>query len=110
MVNFNVVSLYTKVPVKEAIAVIRGLTNDETGNLVEVCLRSKHFNYRGDIYEQINGVAMGSPLSPIVVNIFMEHFEDKAINSASEKPQQWRRYVDDTHFIWSHGKDNLGIS
>ena len=65
-------------------------------------------HYRADIYEQINGVAMGSPLSPVVANIFMEHFEDKAINSAPEKPQQWRRYVDDTHFIWPHGKDKLG--
>ena len=72
---------------KEAIAVIRRLTDDETTNLVDVCLKSTYFSYREDIYEKINGVEMGSSLSPIVVNIFMEHFEDKAINSASEKPQ-----------------------
>ena len=81
---------------------------DETANLVDVCLRSTYFSYQEDIHEQINGVAMGSPLSPIVAKIFLEHLEDKAINSTPEKPQQWRRYVDDTHFIWPHGKDMLG--
>ena len=87
---------------------IRILADDETVNLVYVCLRSTYFSYHADIYEQINGVEIGSPLSLIVANIFMEHFEDKAINSPSKKPQQWWRYVDDTHFIWSHGKDKLG--
>ena len=65
-------------------------------------------HYRANIYEQINGVAMGSPLSLVVENIFMEHFEEKAINSTLEKPQQWWRYVDDTHFIWPYGKDKTG--
>ena len=56
---------------------IRRHADDETVNLADVCLRSTYFSYRADIYEQINGVAMGSPLSPVVANIFMEHFEDK---------------------------------
>ena len=50
---------------------------------------------------------MGSPLSPTVANIFMEHFEENAIGSFSYKFKQWRWYVDDTNFIWPHGKDKL---
>ena len=38
---------------------------------------------------------MGSPLSPIVANIFMEDFENKAIASFDGEIDFWQRYVDD---------------
>ena len=79
LVSFDLVSLYTKVLVDDAIKVIQEITNDEIANLVRICLKLTYFTFRGEIYEQINGVAMGSPLSPIVANIYMEHFENKAI-------------------------------
>jgi len=50
---------------------------------------------------------MGSPISPIVANIFMEHFENKILKDAPLKPSVWFRYVDDTFDIWSHGKEAL---
>ena len=50
---------------------------------------------------------MGSPLSPIVANLFMEDFESKAISSALFQPKLWKRFVDDTCVIWPHGKDEL---
>jgi hypothetical protein len=37
------------------------------------------------MYEQACGVTMGSPLSLIVENIYMEHFEGKALDSSPLK-------------------------
>ena len=39
---------------------------------------------------------MGSPVSPLVANMFMEHLEQKFLNTAPEdlKPKLWNRYVD----------------
>ena len=39
---------------------------------------------------------MGSPVSPIVANLFMEWFESNAINSFKYNITIWKRYVDDT--------------
>ena len=43
------------------------------------------------MYEQTNGAAMGSPVSPNVANIFMEAFETRAISTALHPPKFWRR-------------------
>lgn len=50
---------------------------------------------------------MGSPLSPVVANLFMEHLEERALNTTALRPKMWIRYVDDTFVIWPHGNAEL---
>ena len=38
---------------------------------------------------------MGSPVSPIVANLYMKYFEQKALSTAFH-PRLWQRFVDDT--------------
>ena len=42
---------------------------------------------------------MGSLVSPIVANLYMEYFERKALASSYQSPQVWYRFVDDTWVI-----------
>lgn len=48
---------------------------------------------------------MGSSLSPILANVFMECFEEEAIRTTQTKSTLWLRYVDNTFVLWQHGRD-----
>ena len=71
------------------------------------CLTISYFQLNNAFYEQLEGVAMGSSLSPMVANFFMERFENDALRSATYKPFVWLRYIDITFVIWSHGREKL---
>ena len=87
LVSFDVVSLYTKVLVEKAIIIIRKITNNEIANFIRICLKSTYFTFCGEFYEQTDGVEMGSLLSSVVANIYMEYFKKKAIDSFPLKPR-----------------------
>ena len=55
--------------------------------------------FNEQFYQQTEGAAMGSPVSPIVANLFMEHFEQLALKSFTRRPRYWGRYIDDTIVI-----------
>ena len=50
---------------------------------------------------------MGSPVSPVIANIYMEHFESLAIPTSSTLITWWFRYVDDVYSVTS--KDQVNI-
>ena len=52
--------------------------------LLEFCLKNMYmyFSFQDQFYEQVEGVAMGSPVSPISANLYMEYLEQKALSTA----------------------------
>ena len=67
--------------------------------LLEFCLYNTYFLFQGQFNEQAKGVAMGSPVSPVVTNLYMQDFKHRTLTSAVNSPRLWKRYVDDTFFI-----------
>ena len=87
-------ALFISVPVQPSIQIVKQrLQQDNTlpqrtsmsipqiTYLLEFYLTHTYLLFQGKYYEQVQGAAMGSPISPLIANIFMEEFEVKALNS-----------------------------
>ena len=61
-----------------------------------LCTKNAHFTLNSKTYVQVDGVAMGSPLGPVLANIFMVELEQNIIPTLSKDISLWKRYVDDT--------------
>ena len=104
LISYDVSALFTSVPVQKAITIIHDkLLTDDTlhertslspthlTKLLEICLKCTYFPYDEAFYAQIHGAAMGSPVSTIVCNLYMEHFESIALSTAPHPPGWWYR-------------------
>ena len=93
--SYDVSALFTSVPVDPGLGDIKDLLEKDpilkdrtvfTVNdiilLLKFCLKNPHFSFQDQFYEQVEGVAMGSPVSPFLANLYMEYFEQKALSTA----------------------------
>ena len=114
MCSFDVKSLFTNVPIDETINICLdslyrcdditppGINEGLLRKLLVKCTSDVEFSFNGKMYRQIDGVAMGSPLGPILANIFLGFCESSIPDG--QWPEFYRRYVDDTFSVFAGGK------
>ena len=121
IVSYDVVSLFTNVPLEETVQYLvqKALSNDwlfrthnlslsavDLAKLLYAATRDQLFTHNGQLYEQFEGVAMGSPLGPLLANAFMCMLEER-LERSNSIPIYYRRYIDDTIAIFSSHDEHM---
>ncbi|MEL6606368.1 MAG: reverse transcriptase domain-containing protein [Cyanobacteria bacterium J06614_10] len=113
MASFDIESLFTNVPLEETTNIILnqyqaenfyGIENNTMKKLLLFATSESIFMFNNQLYNQIDGISMGSCLGPTYANTFMCHHESKWLTDCplTFKPIYYRRYVDDTFLIFKH--------
>ena len=106
LVSFDVTSLYTNVPIADALEAAKialdlidedllPLPRQDFLQLVELCVRFGPFSFAGTEYIQVEGLAMGSPLAAVLAQLAMEVLERNHLKALAGPNVIWVRYVDD---------------
>ena len=114
MGNLDVDSLFTNIPLEETIETstkklfkesetVEGLSKTEFKELLSLATNDSHFIFDATLYKQLDGVAMGSPLAPILANIFLfYHVKNWLEHCPLEyRPLYYQRYVDDIFVLFN---------
>ena len=93
----DIVSLFTRVPASPAIQVAKHRLESDTQlaerfslaiakiiTLLKFCLDATYLAFRGSYYRQINGTAMGSPVT--IVNLVLEDVKQRALLTFPNHP------------------------
>ncbi|KFD54650.1 hypothetical protein M513_04350 [Trichuris suis] len=121
MVSYDVKDLFTSIPISCTLKLLEDLLKTDTSRhlrtklnpfhilkLVSFCMKEgNYFRFQDSFFSQQDGAPMGSPLSPVLAEVFMEHLEEKAFTSisTSDAPIFFKRYVDDIFAITTVGKE-----
>ena len=93
MSSLDVDSLFTNIPLNETVKIcssllfhdkpiVDGLTKNEFEQLLTIATTESLILFNDNYYQQIDGVAMGSPLGPTLANVFLCHHEQQWLDTA----------------------------
>ncbi|KAK6175800.1 hypothetical protein SNE40_014189 [Patella caerulea] len=117
LVTMDVTSLYTNIPNRQGILhVARAIRKHKPQwsisptyllKLLEFVLQNNVFTFNDEIYHQISGTAMGSPVACSFSTIFLGELEEILLKQTSGRSDLYVRYIDDIFMIWPHGEARL---
>ena len=112
MLTLDIKDLYTNIPIDETIQIAENRTqkhNDtqtksQISLLLNTILKQNYFRYDDKIYQPQKGVAMGSPISGIMAETFLQNLENTHIKHIMENQAitLYTRYVDDILIIYDN--------
>ena len=106
LISYDVTSLFTNIPLQETIGIAINLffnhnphlniTRKELKKLFLFATSQTLFIFNSEFYNQIDGLAMGSHLVPVLANLFMGFHKPKRLDEYNpNKSKFYLRYIDD---------------
>ena len=111
LITLDVESLYTNIDNKNGLEAVREMLkqypdssrpDEEFLELLSICLENNDFQFNGRWFLQLWGTSMGKKFAPKYANIFLAHFEKKALAKCHKQPQAYHRFLDDLFLLWPH--------
>ncbi|PNF38136.1 hypothetical protein B7P43_G14608 [Cryptotermes secundus] len=111
----DIKDLYVNIPINDTVLVTNKLLKDnhtdkniikEIMSILRMILNQNYFQYNENFYKPRSGIAMGSPLSSTMAEIFLQDLEQNRIKQLleDEKITYYNRYVDDIFIIYNQTK------
>ena len=110
LLSLDVVSLFTNVNIEDVLSFLETklhqyqdklpIAASKIISLARLCVTTNVFSFKDVYYRQKYGCSMGSNLSPVLANLYMEYFESILLPIIKPADMFWFRYVDDIFTIW----------
>ena len=83
-------------------------TIEQILQLLETILKQNYFQYNNQLFRPEKGIAMGSPVSSTIAEIYIQFLEELYVKQWLDSKQiiYYRRYVDDILIIYNQNKTN----
>ena len=110
LINLDIKDLYVNIPIDETIRTTSTQllkhndqqTTNQICNILGTILRQNYFEFQDNCYQPDKGVAMGSPLSGTMAEVFLQQLENLHIKPLLDSKciLFYSRYVDDVIIIY----------
>ena len=115
MVSFDVISLFTNIPVDHSFNlildklfdndtdfVLKEIDKNDIRKLLKWTVQGGAFSFNGELLEQTDGVTMGGSLSCLIADVLMNYLVDKALSRtlSNHKPSIFYRFMDDCFAVF----------
>lgn len=104
LVSFDVTSLYTNIDTAKAVDIIEPL-DIKLAQLAFFIMNSNYFEYRGLLYKQLEGIAMGTNCAVSIANLYMSKID--YILRSYKGVTDYIRFIDDIGFIFTGSRQEL---
>jgi hypothetical protein len=115
MITLDIKDLYVNLPVKNNLQVNKfwlnkhynnNMITEQTLYLLKVILKQNYFQYNNPFFQPEKGIAMGSPISSTIAEIYLQYKKKKYIKQWVESKEiiYYKRYVDDILIIFDQNK------
>jgi hypothetical protein len=113
--TLDIKDLYVNIPTQNTLHITKqqlhkhnvdGQVATDVLNILETILKLNYFQYEGNFYKPKTGIAMGSPLSGIIAEIFLQHLEHQLLKNTLENQDiiHCTRYVDDIFITYNQNR------